>query len=259
MISGILSGAKSNPDDIVMTKIRLDTHLVNLGLAENKSKAQAMILAGEVIVDGSAVTKAGSPVTEGADIRLKGRMPYVSRGGLKLEHALREFKIDVSGYTCLDTGASTGGFTDCLLQHGAKRVYALDVGYGQLDYRLRQDNRVVVMEKINAHYPFDLDEKVDMAVMDLSFISIRMVIPNVLPHLRPPGSIVALFKPQFEAERGEVGKGGVIKDPAIHTQAIARFVMWMNENSLSLINLTASPLLGAEGNREFLIYMRKAL
>jgi 23S rRNA (cytidine1920-2'-O)/16S rRNA (cytidine1409-2'-O)-methyltransferase len=196
-------------------------------------------------------------VQDDADVQLKGRMRYVSRGGLKLEHALNEFQIDVKGLICLDVGASTGGFTDCMLQHGAARVYALDVGYGQLDYKLRQDRRVIVMEKVNAHFPFDLPEKVDLATMDLSFISITMVIPNVLLHLGPPGEILALFKPQFEAAREEVGKGGIIKDPAVHARLLGNFTIWMNENRLRLINLTASPILGAEGNKEFLIYMRK--
>jgi 23S rRNA (cytidine1920-2'-O)/16S rRNA (cytidine1409-2'-O)-methyltransferase len=240
-----------------MPKQRLDSLLVSRGLSENKSKAQSCIMAGDVIVNGQAVTKAGSLVPEDADIQLKAKMPYVSRGGLKLEHALKEFKIDVKGLTCLDVGASTGGFTDCLLQHGTDKVYALDVGYGQLDYKLRKDNRVIVMEKVNAHYPFDLPEKVDLATMDLSFISTTMVIPNVLPHLHSPGELVVLFKPQFEADREDVGKGGVIKDPAVHTRTLSKFVIWMNENRLRLINLAASPILGAEGNKEFLIYMRK--
>jgi 23S rRNA (cytidine1920-2'-O)/16S rRNA (cytidine1409-2'-O)-methyltransferase len=246
-----------SPDNIIMSKIRLDTLLVNRGLFENKSRAQASIMAGEVIINGSSVTKAGSLVQDDADVRLKERMLYVSRGGLKLKHALKEFQIDVTGRVCLDVGASTGGFTDCMLQHGASKVYALDVGYGQIDYKLRQDSRVAVMEKVNAHFPFDLPEKVDLATMDLSFISITMVLPNVLPHLRPPGNILALFKPQFEAARDEVGKGGVIKDPALHARLLGNFTIWMNENRLRLINQAASPILGAEGNKEFLIYMRK--
>lgn len=240
-----------------MPKIRLDTLLVNRGLAENKSKAQAYIMAGDVSVNGSVISKAGSMVGEDVELSLKEKMPFVGRGGFKLQHALNEFNIDVKGFTCLDVGASTGGFTDCLLQRGAVKVYAVDVGTNQLDFKLRRDNRVVVMEKLNAHYPFDLPEKVDLAVMDLSFISITMVIPNVLPHLGPRGDLVVLFKPQFEADRGDVGKGGVIKDPAVHTKTIIKFVSWMNENKLRLINLAASPILGAEGNREFLIYMRK--
>jgi len=239
-----------------MPKQRLDTLLVARGLADNKSRALAAIMAGEVTVNGNVMTKAGSSVPEDADVRMKEKMPYVSRGGLKLAHALREFAIDVRGLACIDVGASTGGFTDCLLQHGAEQVYALDVGHGQLDYKLRQDNRVVVMEKVNAHYPFTLPGKVSLAVMDVSFISVSMVIPNVLPHLAQKGELLVLFKPQFEAERDDVGKGGVIRDPAIHAKTISRFITWMNSNRLSLLNLAASPILGVEGNREFLIHVR---
>jgi 23S rRNA (cytidine1920-2'-O)/16S rRNA (cytidine1409-2'-O)-methyltransferase len=239
-----------------MPKHRLDSVLVARGLAENRSRAQAIIMAGEVTVNGSLLTKAGCLVTADAEICLKQKMPYVSRGGLKLEHALKEFCISVSGLACLDVGASTGGFTDCLLQHGAERVYALDVGHGQIDYRLRQDKRVTVMEKVNAHYPFELPGKVDLATMDVSFISVTMVIPNVLPHLGHDGEVVVLFKPQFEADREDVGKGGVIRDPAVHAGCIGKFITWMNTNSWSLMNLTASPVTGADGNREFLMHMR---
>ncbi len=239
-----------------MPKQRLDTLLVARGLAGDKAKAQAVIMAGEVSVNGNIMTKAGSLVAEDARVQMAAKMPYVSRGGLKLQHALQKFKIDVKGLTCLDVGASTGGFTDCLLQHGAKKVYALDVGYGQLDYRLRRDGRICVMEKVNAHFPFELPEKVDLAVMDISFISVTSVIPNVLVHLKPPGDLIVLFKPQFEAERDDVGKGGVIKDPAVHARTIAGLIVWMNQNGLRLLNLSASPILGAEGNKEFLIYMR---
>ncbi len=239
-----------------MSKQRLDSLLVARGLAENRSRAQAIIMAGEVTVDGSVQTKAGCPVPEDCEILLKEKMPYVSRGGLKLEHALKEFGINVSGLACLDVGASTGGFTDCLLQHGAEKVYALDVGYGQIDYRLRQDERVTVFEKVNAHYPFELPGKVGLATMDVSFISVTMVIPNVLTHLSPGGEMVVLFKPQFEADRKDVGKGGVIRDPAVHAGCIGKFVTWMNSNSWTLLNLTASPISGADGNREFLIHMR---
>lgn len=239
-----------------MPKQRLDSLLVARGLAENKSRAQAAIMAGEVTVNGTIMTKAGSTVPEDADVHLKAKMPYVSRGGLKLEHALREFGIDVKGRACIDVGASTGGFTDCLLQRGAAAVYALDTGYGQLDYRLRQDRRVVVMEKVNAHYPFGLPEKVSLAVMDVSFISVTSVVPNVLPHLTEGGELVVLFKPQFEAGRDEVGKGGVVRDPAVHARTIGRLVTWMNGNGLKLLNLEASPILGAEGNKEFLVHMR---
>jgi len=239
-----------------MTKQRLDSLLVARGLAENRSRAQATIMAGEVTVNGSLQTKAGCLVSEDAEITLKEKMPYVSRGGLKLEHALKAFGIDVSGLQCLDVGASTGGFTDCLLQHGAERVYALDVGYGQLDYGLRQNDRVTVIEKVNAHYPFELPGKVGLATMDVSFISVSVVIPNVLPHLGPGGQLVVLFKPQFEADRKDVGKGGVIKDPAVHAGCIGKFIIWINQNNWSLLNLTASPISGADGNKEFLMHMR---
>ncbi len=215
-----------------------------------------MIMAGEVTVNGSLMTKAGCLVSADAEILLKEKLPYVSRGGLKLEHALKEFGINVSGLHCLDVGASTGGFTDCLLQHGAERVYALDVGHGQIDYGLRRDNRVTVLEKVNAHYPFNLPGKVGLATVDVSFISATMVIPNILPHLIPDGEAVVLLKPQFEADRKDVGKGGVIRDPAVHARCIGKFISWMNLNSWSLLNLTASPLSGADGNREFLMNMR---
>ncbi|MGA9048989.1 MAG: TlyA family RNA methyltransferase [Dehalococcoidia bacterium] len=239
-----------------MVKQRLDTLLVTRGLAENKIKAQAVIMAGAVSVNGNIMTKAGSLVPEDSQVQMAAKMPYVSRGGLKLEHALKEFKIVVKGLTCLDVGASTGGFTDCLLKNGANRVYALDVGYGQLDYGLRRDSRVVVMEKVNAHFPFGLPQKVDLAVMDLSFISVTSVIPSVLPHLNPPGDMIVLFKPQFEADKDDVGRGGIVKDPAVHAATIANLIVWLNKNGLRLLNLTASPILGAEGNKEFLIYMR---
>jgi 23S rRNA (cytidine1920-2'-O)/16S rRNA (cytidine1409-2'-O)-methyltransferase len=215
-----------------------------------------MIMAGEVTVDGAMLTKAGCLVAPDAEISLKQKLPYVSRGGLKLEYALKEFGIDVSGLACLDVGASTGGFTDCLLQQGAKTVYALDVGHGQIDYKLRQDRRVTVIEKVNAHYPFQLPGKVGLATVDVSFISLTAVIPNILPHLEEGGEMVVLFKPQFEADRQEVGKGGVIRDPEVHARCIGRFIAWMNGNGWSLLNLTSSPVAGADGNREFLMYVR---
>ena len=238
-----------------MPKQRLDNFLVATGLAENKSKARAMIMAGEVTVAGKAITKAGSLVDEDASLEVAEKLPYVSRGGIKLAHALDEFKLDVNSLTAMDIGASTGGFTDCLLQRGAKRVYAIDVGYGQLDYKLRQDPRVVVMERINAHYPFSLPEKVNMATVDLSFISVTKVIPNIIGHLIQPGHIIVLLKPQFEAERQEVGKGGIVKDPQVHARVLGRFIVWAVAHGLSLGGLVASPILGAEGNKEFLILL----
>ncbi|MBM3119834.1 MAG: TlyA family RNA methyltransferase [Chloroflexi bacterium] len=238
-----------------MPKQRLDNLLVSRELAENKSQAQALIMAGKVTVSGRVVTKPGTQVDENISLKLAEKLPYVSRGGIKLAHALDEFKLDVTSLTAMDVGASTGGFTDCLLQRGAKRVYAIDVGYGQLDYKLRQNPRVVVMERVNAHYPFSLSEKVNIATIDLSFISVTKVIPNIIAHLTQPGYIIVLLKPQFEAEREDVGKGGIIKDPQVHARVLGRFIVWVTDNDLRLRGLVASPILGAEGNREFLIFL----
>ena len=238
-----------------MPKQRLDNLLVAKGLAENKSKARAMIMAGEVTAAGKVISKPGSLVDEDASLEVAEKLPYVSRGGIKLAHALDEFKLNVTSLTAVDIGASTGGFTDCLLQHGAKRVYAIDVGYGQLDYKLRQDSKVVVMERTNAHYPFSLPEKVNVATVDLSFISVTKVIPNITGHLMPPGYIIVLLKPQFEAERKEVGKGGIVKDAQVHARVLGRFIVWAADHDLRLHGLVASPILGAEGNKEFLILL----
>ena len=238
-----------------MTKQRLDSLLVARELAENKKMAQALIMAGKVTVSGKVITKPGTPVDENASLELAEKLPYVSRGGIKLAHALDEFKLDVASLTAMDVGASTGGFTDCLLQHGARRVYAIDVGYGQLDYKLRQDPRVVVMERVNAHHPFSLPEKVNIASIDLSFISVTKVMPNVIEHLTLPGYMIILFKPQFEAKRKEVPTGGVIKDPQVHARVLGRFIVWATEHDLRLRGLVASPILGAEGNKEFLILL----
>jgi 23S rRNA (cytidine1920-2'-O)/16S rRNA (cytidine1409-2'-O)-methyltransferase len=236
-------------------KQRLDNLLVSRELAENRSQAQALIMAGKVTVSGKAITKPGTQVDEDASLELAEKMPYVSRGGIKLAHALDEFKLDITSLTAMDVGASTGGFTDCLLQRGARRVYAIDVGYGQLDYKLRQDKRVIVMERINAHHPFSLPEKVNTATIDLSFISVTKVLPNITGHLTKPGHIIVLFKPQFEAERKEVGKGGIIKDPQVHARVLGRFIVWATEHDLRLHGLVASPVLGAEGNKEFLLLL----
>lgn len=238
-----------------MTKRRLDSLLVAQGLVETKSKAQALIMAGEVLVNGKATTKAGKLVANDALIQIAQKMPYVSRGGIKLAFALDEFKLDVTSLIVMDVGAGSGGFTDCLLQRGVKRVYAIDVGYGQLDYKLRNDPRVVVMERVNARYPFSLPEKVHMATIDLSFISVTKVIPNLLEHIIPPGYFLVLFKPQFEARRREVGKGGIIKDPLIQARTLGRFIWWTINNNLLLKGLVSSPILGAEGNREFLMLL----
>jgi 23S rRNA (cytidine1920-2'-O)/16S rRNA (cytidine1409-2'-O)-methyltransferase len=239
----------------LVSKKRLDNLLVTRALAENQKMAQSLIMAGEVTVSGKVITKPGALVDETIELKLAEKLPYVSRGGIKLAHALDDFKLNVTSLTAMDVGASTGGFTDCLLQRGAKRVYAIDVGYGQLDYKLRQDPRVVVMERVNAHYPFSLPEKANMATIDLSFISVTKVIPNVVDHLSPPGYIIVLLKPQFEARREEVGKGGIIKDPQVHALVVSRFIVWATDHDLRLRGLVASPILGAEGNKEFLIFL----
>ncbi len=220
-------------------------------LAENQKIAQALIIAGEVTVSGKVVTKPGTLVDESAELKLAEKLPYVSRGGIKLAHALDEFKLDVTSLTAMDVGASTGGFTDCLLQRGAKRVYAIDVGYGQLDYKLRQDPRVVVMERVNAHHPFSLPEKVNMATIDLSFISVTKVIPNVIDHLTQPGYIIVLFKPQFEAERKEVGKGGIIKDPQVHALVLGRFIVWATDHDLRFAGWLPHPYSAPRAIRNF--------
>jgi len=230
--------------------------LVEKGLAESRAKDQALIMAGEVIVAGKPVVKPGTLVQEEAVITILEPPRFVSRGGVKLDYALDQFQIDVSSKIIADIGASTGGFTDCLLQRGASRVYAIDVGYGQLDYRLRQDPRVVVIEKINARYPITLPEKVDLATIDLSFISVEKVIPAVVKLLKDNGHLLVLFKPQFEAMRREVGKGGVIKQPIVHARVLGRFITWITRHGFRLKNLAASPILGASGNKEFFVLLR---
>ena len=239
-----------------MPKQRLDKLLLARGLVTDENKARAVIMAGEVSVNGKVVSKPGTLTTEESIIELAPKPPYVSRGGIKLAHALDEFKLDVTDLVVIDAGASTGGFTDCLLQHGARRVYAIDVGYGQIDYKLRQNSRVVVMDKTNVHHPFSLPEAADLATIDLSFISVTSVIPNILPHLKPRGWLLILLKPQFEAKREEVGKGGIITDPQVHALVLARFLNWAIGREFSLQGLVASPILGAEGNKEFLILLR---
>ena len=224
-------------------------------MVASRAKAQALIMAGEVTTGETILTKPGMLIPADAPIHIRQRPPFVGRGGLKLAHALEEFGLNVDGMTALDVGASTGGFTDCLLQGGARRVYALDVGRGQLDYRLRQDGRVEVMEKVNAHYPFELAEKVDVATVDVSFISLTQVLPNVTPHVKARGGVIALVKPQFEARRREVGKGGVVRDPQIHARVLGRMVGWVTRAGLRLRAMTPSPILGAAGNREFFLLL----
>jgi 23S rRNA (cytidine1920-2'-O)/16S rRNA (cytidine1409-2'-O)-methyltransferase len=230
--------------------------LVERGLVESQAKALAMIMAGEVAVEGAAVTKPGTLVKEEAAITIVAPPPFVSRGGSKLIYALDQFHLDVSDKVVADIGASTGGFTDCLLQRGARRVYAIDVGRGQLDYRLRQDPRVVVMEGVNARYPIALPEKVDLATIDVSFISVEKIIPSVAQLLKDNSYLLVLIKPQFEARRREVGKGGIIQDPLIHARVLGRFIAWLTEKKLRLGGLLPSLLPGASGNREFFILLR---
>ena len=236
---------------------RADLLLVARGMAQSREQAQTLIMEGLVFTHSGRVAKASSLLPDKAELEVRGRLPYVGRGGLKLAHALDEFGLSPQDLVALDLGASTGGFTDCLLQRGAQRVYALDVGHGQLDYRLRQDARVTVMEKRNARYPFELPEPVDLVTIDVSFISLKLVIPQALDHLKDGCRLVALVKPQFEAPRHDVGRGGVIKDPQIHAEVLAKTIVWTVENGLRLRNLCASPILGDAGNREFFLLLQK--
>ena len=236
---------------------RADLLLVARGQAESREQAQALIMAALVFTPSGRVSKPGALIPEATTLVVKGRLPYVSRGGLKLAHALDSFNLPAQGMVALDIGASTGGFTDCLLQRGAERVYALDVGQGQLHYRLRQDPRVVLMEKCNARFPFDLPEPVDLVTIDVSFISITLVAPPPLEHLKRGRHLIVLIKPQFEARRGEVGRGGVVKAPRIHAATLGRTIVWAVEHGLRLRNLCPSPILGDAGNREFFLLLQK--
>jgi 23S rRNA (cytidine1920-2'-O)/16S rRNA (cytidine1409-2'-O)-methyltransferase len=239
-----------------MTRRRIDGLMVARGLVESRAKAQALIMAGKVVVDGKTNIKPGNMVDEGAVVTIAEPPPFVGRGGLKLDYAFEQFRLDVFGMVVADIGASTGGFTDCLLKRGASRVYAIDVGYGQLDYRLRRDQRVVVMERINARYPIGLPEKVALATLDLSFISLTKVIPPVVDLLDRGGNLLVLVKPQFEAKRGEVGKKGVVKNPQIQARVLGRFLAWAIERGLRLEGLVASPVTGAAGNQEFFVLLK---
>ena len=238
-------------------KIRLDKLLLARKLAPTPQKAQALIVAGLVSVDGQPADKAGSLFSSDCQVEVKGpACPFVSRGGLKLEKGLKYFRIDPAGLICADIGASTGGFTDCLLQHKAAKVYAVDVGYGQLDWKLRQDERVVVMERTNARYlqPGDIDMNLDLAVIDAAFISLKLLIPPLIPFFAGPVSILALIKPQFEVARGKVGKGGVIRDPDLHQEVIDDILNFTQALNLIDRGVTDSPILGPKGNREFLAH-----
>ena len=249
-----ICGSRGQP--IRMTpKPRLDQLLVDRGLVESREKAKALILAGEVSVNGQKQSKPGHTVPLDARVDLASKPRYVGRGGLKLEGALQHFAIDPTGLTCLDIGSSTGGFTDCLLQHGAAKVYAIDAGTNQLDWKLRTDPRVIVHENLNArgldrtHVP----EPIDLLVCDVSFISVTLVLPPAIPLLRDRASMVILIKPQFEAGREQVGKGGIVRDPQVHEQVCQRIGSFVHELGFA-ISMINSPILGAQGNREFLLY-----
>jgi 23S rRNA (cytidine1920-2'-O)/16S rRNA (cytidine1409-2'-O)-methyltransferase len=237
--------------------VRLDQLLVERGLAPSREKAQALILAGQVLLNGQRADKPGRAVPDDSRLELLEPPRYVSRGGLKLEAALEHFQISVGGRICLDVGSSTGGFTDCLLQHGASRVYAIDVGTGQLDWTLRNDPRVVVHERVNARYlsAREVPEPVSLAVADVSFISVTMILPAIVPLLSEGAEMVILVKPQFELEKHQVGKGGIIRDPALHLRACQRVEKAVDQLGFRTA-IIPSPILGAEGNQEFLLYAR---
>ncbi|MDH4321193.1 MAG: TlyA family RNA methyltransferase [Desulfobulbaceae bacterium] len=241
-----------------MKKLRLDKLLLQRNLVDSRQKAQGLIVAGQVWVNGLRCDKTGSQVSDDCTIEIKGNeCPFVSRGGLKLAKGLPYFQIDPTGLVCADIGASTGGFTDCLLQNGAAKVFAVDVGYGQLDWRLRQDDRVVVLERTNARYltADTLGEPIDLAVIDAAFISLKILLPPLLPLFRDKASILALIKPQFEVGRDFIGKGGVVRDPALHEKVIADILAFVETIGLVSQGVTDSPILGPKGNREFLIHM----
>ena len=241
-------------------KNRLDKILVDKGLVQSRERAQALIMEGKAFVDGITVTKAGAMVNVDAHIELKGEdIPYVSRGGLKLEAAIKHFSISMKDKIAMDVGSSTGGFTDCMLQHGAKKVYCIDVGYGQLAWKLRQDSRVVLIERTNIRYleREKIPDEIGIATIDVSFISLAKVIPNVLEFLKQDGEIIALIKPQFEVGKGEVGKGGIVKDEAKRLKAVDRVKENLELLGLQTIGVIQSPIPGQKGNIEHLIYMKK--
>jgi 23S rRNA (cytidine1920-2'-O)/16S rRNA (cytidine1409-2'-O)-methyltransferase len=236
-------------------KQRIDVLMFERGLAPSREKARAMIMAGEVLVDNQPVSKPGASVDENVAIFVKNKPRFVSRGGEKLAWALEAFNIDVSGRVCADVGASTGGFTDCLLQNGAARVYAIDVGYGQIDYTLRQDNRVIVIERTNARYLEKLAETVNLVTVDASFISLKILLPTIKNWLQPSSDLVLLIKPQFEAGREEVGKGGVVRDTKIHKRVLIDVLSAIKQMDFDIRGLTTSPIKGPAGNTEFLTWL----
>ena len=241
-----------------MAKKRLDVLMTERALAESRQKAQAIIMAGQVYVNGQKVDKAGAPVGEDAQIEVRGKtLAYVSRGGLKLEKAVKRWPIQLSGTVCADIGSSTGGFTDCMLQQGAEKVYAVDSGYNQLDWRLRNDPRVVCMERTNARYltQEQIPEALDFFSVDVSFISLRLILPPMRQLIKPEGEAVCLIKPQFEAGREKVGKKGVVRDPAVHLEVLEHFLQHAKESGFSVKDITFSPIKGPEGNIEYLGYI----
>jgi len=242
-------------------KKRLDVLLTERMYADTRSKAQAIIMSGQVYVNGQKADKPGVSYEETVDIEVRGAVcPYVSRGGLKLEKALRDFGVKPEGYVCSDSGASTGGFTDCLLQQGASKVFAIDVGYGQLDWKIRSDPRVVVMERTNIRYvtPDQLGEPLDLSVIDVSFISLKIVLPAIKALLKPTGQVLCLIKPQFEAGKENVGKKGVVREPKIHQMVLDNFVALAHSLNFTILGLTFSPVKGPEGNIEFLGHLTLA-
>lgn len=240
-------------------KLRLDVLLVQRGLQESRQKAQATIMSGQVFVDGQRVDKPGAPVAEDAEIEVKGGLRYVSRGGLKLEKAMALWPVHLEDAVCMDIGASTGGFTDCMLQNGAAKVYAVDVGYGQLAWKLRSDPRVVCLERTNARYLSheQIPEEPDFSSVDVSFISLKLILPAIAGVLRDGGQVVCLIKPQFEAGKEKVGKKGVVRDPAVHREVLEHFLEYAKENNFTVIDITYSPIRGPEGNIEYLGFLQK--
>jgi 23S rRNA (cytidine1920-2'-O)/16S rRNA (cytidine1409-2'-O)-methyltransferase len=237
------------------SKKRIDILIHEQGLASSREKARAMIMAGEVLVNGQMVDKPGTQISTEAKIAVRHKPRFVSRGGEKLAAALTAFPISVAGHICADVGASTGGFTDCLLQHGATRVYAIDVGYGQLDYRLRQSDRVVIVERTNARYLEQLPELVHLVTVDASFISLKLLLPTIQSWLMPKSDVIPLIKPQFEAGRDDVGKGGVVKDPSVHTRVLQEVLSFASDHGFNIKGLITSPLKGPAGNTEFLAWL----
>ena len=241
-----------------MAKVRLDVALVEGGFAESREKAKRLIMAGIVYVNNQKSDKAGNTVKPDDVIEVRGQaLKYVSRGGLKLEKAMKVFPIDLSGFICADIGASTGGFTDCMLQNGAQKVYSIDVGYGQLDWKLRTDERVINLERTNFRYVTDKEvpDKLDFASVDVSFISLKLILPALKNLLKTDASAVLLIKPQFEAGKDKVGKKGVIRDKSVHKEVIENVIGYINDNNLKLCGLTFSPIKGPEGNIEYLAYV----